>query len=300
MKKKIIVAVDIIIAIALLLGVGYYFLSSQDVANNESEKNYEQVVAAIKNDDATPEIGLIAEIPYDKILYDPDTYSYDENFSKLELYNNALDYAGEKAGKYLWLEETQDVSNGHYGVFNMSRENIEEKIKTAQIDPETNTEEYMLTRSLTEIEEYAAALILKITDYKDNLKRDGNTELWLGYDGNANVHCFNHYNFGSESGVEETRKAKLKLSAENVNVENIILKPTDVENGEYTAVVSADISCLKNSGVCKDVEWIPKKGEKRNVTFIVRFYGLHNGETSYNFTSVGIVDMFVRDYKDII
>lgn len=296
-EKKVTSVITVLVLLAIIAGGVYYFIAKHDAGIEQGEQKYTEVVDALDDDNSSEVDTLIAEIPYDKCLYDgPDAYP--EDFSELELYKNILDYAGDKAGRYLWLEDTREIKDAHYGIFNVTKETMQEKLTDAEINPETNTREEQITRDIDELEECAAALILKFTDYEYPILREGKSDLYQGFEGNGKFHCFNGYNFGNSDGVKEMQKARLNLDFSNVKVNTIIAEEVLLEIGKYYAYVSADVTCVKNDGPFKDIEWIPEKGESRKVDMLVQFQTMRFGKGENESLHATIADLYVYDYEE--
>lgn len=294
MNKKVTSVIAIIVLLAAIAGGTYYFLAIRDAGTKQDAHNYTEVVEAVSDDNASEVDELIAEIPYDKCLYyGPDAYP--EDFSELELYKNILDYAGDKAGRYLWVEQTPEIKDEHYGIFNVTRETMQQKLTDVEIDPDTNTIEAEIIRDLEDLEECAAALVLKFTNYREPILREGKSDLYQGFEGDAKFHCFNGYNFGYSQGTEEMRKAKLSLKFDNVNVNTIISKEVYLRGGQYIAQVTADVTCNKNDGPFNEINWIPEKGETRKVDFLVKYQTMRYGQGENASLHAILDDLYIYD-----
>lgn len=293
-KKVVRWVITAVLEVAICLGLVYF----GSVCLKSYKGKLEEATRVETPVNEESKVGVIPYYSWHQLKADG---SGPDRFNHLYSYKAILDKLDGEAPRYLWRGSYHAEIGGYY-LYSVPQKFMQKKLEETEYDPETMDSKNDICRSITDLDDSAAALIMKLTDYRKDAKRGhGKSDLYLGLSGRGDdgVTCFNFTDFGSDRGVEEFAEVGISLKCVNVKVETVFLDDYSLSNNRYTAVVSANVICKKNNGTLKDLEWVPAEGEANHVRFLMEFYMSYDHVDSFGFLRVCGADLLVYDYGPI-
>lgn len=249
-------------------------------------------------------------------------YAYNEIMVNDEMLSDAIKILNTSNEENLWVEDANQHDEEYYiymfdpsGTTSCTLYDVSEEYLQAKIfEFEELSNSYFETRyegwhtlskptpmtNIEDIKDVAVNSIERLT--KAQKTGSKNCSAWCSdqWDGENGIKAFKDMymydgDYLNENGQTFFDENGLSLNCKNVKLEKIATGNNMLIACNYYAVLSADVTCKKNNGTFKDVEWIPAQGKTNQVKFVM-IYGAMN-QTDHKMCYIYELD--VLDYEPI-
>ena len=186
------------------------------------------------------------------------------------------DIFNESPEKYLWYNVNTDVIEEECSLYALGEQAFKAKIEDKAIEDEINTYSDTTVRreELSTIEENAVSIF-------DGYLTRGDAHNYKGYFEAPFTAFGGQVIAGMDFAPDDYFKEHgLDLYFRNAKVEQIVSSDMLVlSQWLVTAKVKVTVDCYENSGIFKDLEWIPKPGMEKDVEFAVTYMSYYTKES---------------------
>jgi len=213
-----------------------------------------------------------------------DVFLYEEDMNPQPIGVERFMYTFEKAeGEYIWAEIDESID--YWKVYSVTRDSMESRLAGLG-----STERDMRITDLDNVKKIGETIISNFGTEKEKI---GN--IYLGYEP-SNITCLGNTKYNTDDSgqtiSDEMAENGLVLSYENVSANRVLAANSEefVKYGFYYIEVTADVTCVENSGIHKDVSWIPKEGETKNVTFVIECRMVSHMKDEVTVCDIGVIE----------